>query len=41
MNYMQEHYGPDVLTELHTLRMGLHKVTDEELKLMLNQYRTL
>jgi N-formylglutamate amidohydrolase len=38
---MQEHYGADVVEELHALRMGLAKVTDEELRELLDQYRNI
>ena len=41
MNYMQEHYGPDVLTELHALRMSLDKVNEDELRVMLEDYRRM
>jgi hypothetical protein len=39
--YMRKAYGPAVIAELDGLRMGLGKVTDGELKEMLNQYRAL
>jgi hypothetical protein len=37
---MQEHYGVDVVAELHVLRMSLQKVTDDELRALLEQYRS-
>jgi hypothetical protein len=39
LNFMQEHYGPDVVAELHALRMSLQKVTDDELRGLLEKYR--
>lgn len=39
--YMQKKYGAAVITELDGLRMGLGKVTDEELGEMLAQYKAL
>ena len=41
MNYMQEHYGEEVVTELHELRMGLEKVTDEHLFELLEEYKSM
>ncbi len=41
MEFMQEKYGPDVVAELHELRMRRHKVTDEELMQNLNQYKAM
>ena len=37
--YMLKRYGAAVIAELDQLRMGLGKVTDEELEEMLNQYK--
>lgn len=39
--YMRETYGPAVIAELDSLRMGLQKVTDEELGEMLQQYQAM
>ena len=39
--YRLKHYGPDVITELHELRMRRRKVTDEELRQLLGRYRTI
>jgi hypothetical protein len=36
---MLKRYGAAVIAELDQLRMGLGKVTDEELEEMLNQYK--
>jgi hypothetical protein len=41
MNYMHEHYGAEVVTELHELRMSLEKVTDEELRVLLSEYKSV
>src|SRR5215211_3541760 len=37
--YMRKTYGSGVIAELDSLRMGLGKVTDEELGEMLRQYK--
>jgi hypothetical protein len=39
--YMRKTYGAAVVAELDGLRMGLGKVTDEELEEMLNRYKAL
>jgi hypothetical protein len=39
--YMRKRYGAAVITELDGRRMGLGKVTDEELGEMLNQYKAI
>jgi Bacteriophage Lambda NinG protein len=39
MAYMQEHYGPDAVLELHELRMSRAKVADEELARLLESYK--
>ena len=39
--YMRETYGPSVIAELDSLRMGLEKVTDEALREMLQQYKAM
>jgi hypothetical protein len=39
--YMLKRYGAGVVAELDGLRMGLGKVTDEELEEMLNRYKAL
>jgi hypothetical protein len=41
LNFMHKKYGPDVVVELHELRMLIRKVTDEELVQLLNQYRAM
>lgn len=41
MSYMQKKYGPEVVAELHDLRMSLLKVTDEELRETLNSYKAM
>lgn len=40
LNFMKEHYGSDVISELHALRMSLQKVTDDELRALLEKYRS-
>ncbi|MBA3766091.1 MAG: recombination protein NinG [Acidobacteria bacterium] len=35
MCYMQEHYGHDVVAELHALMMSMEKVTDEQFRALL------
>lgn len=39
--YMRETYGPSVIAELDSLRMGLQKVTDEALREMLQRYQAM
>lgn len=39
MRYMRKHYGPQVVEELHELRMSLEKVTDEQLRELYEEYR--
>jgi len=39
--YMLKSYGPMVIAELDRLRMGLEKISDEELSEMLNQYKAM
>lgn len=39
--YMRKTYGPAVIAELDSLRMGLQKVTDEELGEMFQQYQAM
>lgn len=39
--YMRKRYGAGVVAELDGLRMGLGKVTDEELGEMLKQYKAM
>ena len=41
MTFMQEKYGPDVVAELHELRMRPRKVTDDELAQTLSQYKAM
>ena len=41
MKFMQEKYGPDVVAELHELRMQPRKVTDDELAQTLYQYKAM
>lgn len=41
MEFMQERYGPDMVAELHELRMLPRKVTDEELAQMLDRYKAM
>ncbi|MDQ3820102.1 MAG: recombination protein NinG [Acidobacteriota bacterium] len=41
MEYMQEHYGPEVVGELHELRMSLEKVPDEDLREMFESYQRM
>lgn len=38
---MRKVYGPAVIAELDSLRTGLEKVTDEELREMLQQYKAM
>lgn len=38
-DYMNEYYGCGVIKELNKLRLSLRKVSDEELKQVLEQYR--
>jgi hypothetical protein len=37
--YMVETYGPRVVTELNELRMGYEKVTDEQLRELLDEHK--
>jgi hypothetical protein len=39
LNFMHEHYGPDVVAELHSMRMSLQKVKDDDLRALLEKYR--
>jgi hypothetical protein len=39
--YMRKTYGPAVIAELDGLRLSLEKVTDEELREMLQQYKAM
>ena len=41
LNFMQEHYGADVISELHQLRMSLEKVMDDELRKLLDEYKRI
>lgn len=41
LNYMQEHYGSDLVAELHALRMSLCKMMDEELMTTLIRYKAM
>ena len=41
MTFMQEKYGPDVVAQLHELRMRPCKVADEELAQTLTRYRAM
>ena len=41
MTFMQGHYGPDVVSELHELMMALSKVTNDELAQMLGRYKAM
>ena len=41
MTFMQKNYGPDVVSELHDLRMARSKVTDEELAQLLRRYKAM
>jgi Bacteriophage Lambda NinG protein len=41
LNYMQEHYGQEVIDELNALRMSLRKVSDAELSERLMRYRRM
>ena len=36
--YMEAHYGPEVVAELRELKMSLQKVSDEELRRLLEEY---
>jgi hypothetical protein len=38
---MNKHYGLAIIEELNELRMSLIKVSDEELRQMLEQYRAM
>ena len=39
LTYMREHYGSDVVDELRRLRMSLQKVTDDELRVLLCEFK--
>ncbi len=39
--YMQARYGEEAVAALDRLRLGLQKVTDSELKMLLGQYKQL
>ena len=41
LRFMLEAHGPEVVVELHELRMSLVKVTDDELRQMLDQYKAM
>lgn len=41
LRFMQERYGPEAVAELHEMRMSICKVTDEELRQMLSQYKAM
>jgi hypothetical protein len=41
LGFMNEHYGLAVIEELNELRMSLVKVSGEELRQMLEQYRVM
>ena len=41
MSYMQEHYGPEVVLELHELRMAPCKVTNDDLARTLERYKRM
>lgn len=41
MSYIQEHYGPEVVLELHELRMAPCKVTNAELARTLERHRRM
>jgi hypothetical protein len=40
-SYMRETYGPAAVAELDALRLGLEKVTDEELRETLDRYKAM
>ena len=39
--YMRKTYGPEVIAELDSLRLSMEKVADEDLRGMLQQYKTI
>jgi hypothetical protein len=39
LNFMHEHYGHEVVEELHALRMSLQKMTDEHLRELLEGFQ--
>lgn len=41
MRFMQEHYGPEVVLEIHDLRMTPCKVTDADLARTLECYKRM
>lgn len=41
LNYMNKHYGEEVVSGLHALRMSLWKVEDDELRELLEEYRRI
>lgn len=41
VNFMNKHYGEEVVSELHELRMTPQKVEDEELRALLEDYRRM
>ena len=41
LTYMLSKYGPDIVEELQAQRMSSHKVTEEELRRRLEQYRSM
>lgn len=41
LGFMNKHYGLAIIEELNELRMSLIKVSDEELRQMLEQYRAM
>lgn len=41
LRFMERRYGPDAVSELHALRMAARKVTDDELREMLERYRAM
>lgn len=41
ISFMKSEYGKETIEELRRLRESLTKVTDEELKMLLEQYRSI
>jgi hypothetical protein len=39
--YMRAHYGVEVIAELNGLKMNLEKVTDEQLRELLEEYKRI
>ena len=39
LNFMQEHYGSQVIAELHSLRVRSEKISDEELRETLERFK--